>query len=205
MDDSGIVYVLKNAAMPGLIKIGKTRGDAATRMGELYTSGVPVPFECVYAALVKDIDKVEKAFHTAFAPNRINVKREFFQIEANQAVALIKLLEIQDVTPRVIREGNEGVDKESQAAAKELTKKRPNLNFIEMGIPIGAGIISTKTGEPAYIQTAKTIMFRNEEMSLTRATRNILELDYSVAPGAYWTFNGKLLRDIYNETYQFPE
>src|SRR4051812_18348186 len=131
-NNQGIVYVLKNAAMPGLVKIGKTlRGDTKTRMNELYTSGVPVPFECVYAAMVKDIDKVERAFHTAFAPDRINPKREFFEIEAAQAIAIIKLLEVEEVTPQVVKE-SELVDQESRDAAVTLRKKRPNLNFVDM-------------------------------------------------------------------------
>lgn len=36
---------------------------------------------------------------------------------------------------------------------------------------------------------------------LTAATREILRLEYNVAPGPYLTFNARLLRDIYNETY----
>ena len=200
-NNQGIVYVLKNAAMPNLVKIGKTlRGDTKTRMNELYTSGVPVPFECVYAAMVNDIDKVEKAFHTAFGPNRINPKREFFEIEANQAIALIKLLEITNVTPQVVKESEE-VDLQSREAAEKLTKKRPNQNFVEMGIPVGSEILSTENGETAVICGEKSVQFRSEEMSLTRATKIILELDYSVQPGSYWTYKGKTLKDIYNETY----
>lgn len=43
---SGIVYVLSNPAMPGLVKIGKTtRGSVDARLSELYSTGVPVPFE----------------------------------------------------------------------------------------------------------------------------------------------------------------
>lgn len=201
-NNQGIVYVLKNAAMPNLVKIGKTlRGDTKTRMNELYTSGVPVPFECVYAAMVNDIDKVEKAFHTAFGPNRINPKREFFEIEANQAIALIKLLEITNVTPQVVKESEE-VDLQSREAAEKLTKKRPNQNFVEMGIPIGSEILSTENGETATITGEKLVTFRGEEMSLTRATKILLELDYSVQPGSYWTYKGKSLKDIYNETYE---
>jgi hypothetical protein len=205
MDNSGIVYVLKNAAMPGIVKIGFTqRTDAKTRMNELYTSGVPVPFECVYAARVSNFEKVEKALHTAFSPHRINPKREFFSIEANQAIVIIKLLEIENLTPQVIKESEE-VDIESREAAEQLKKKRPNFNFVEMGIPIGSEIVSTKSSEIAIIKTPKTVTFRNEEMSLTRATILILDIDYSIAPGPYWTYNGKYLRDIYNETYQLPE
>jgi len=57
MSKSEIVYLLTNPAMPGLIKIGRTtRKDIKARMRELYTTGVPLPFEClsakVYRALV---------------------------------------------------------------------------------------------------------------------------------------------------------
>ena len=43
----GIVYLLTNPVMPGLVKIGMTtQEDIDKRMKELYTTGVPVPFEC---------------------------------------------------------------------------------------------------------------------------------------------------------------
>lgn len=59
--------------------------------------------------------------------------------------------------------------------------------------------------ETATVISEKLITFRDENMSLTRATRIILENDYNVAPASHWTYNGKSLRDIYNETYQAPE
>ena len=41
----GIVYVLTNPVMPGIIKIGMTqRNDIEGRLRELYTTGVPVPY-----------------------------------------------------------------------------------------------------------------------------------------------------------------
>ena len=40
-----------------------------------------------------------------------------------------------------------------------------------------------------------------EEMSLTTATRQVLALQYNVAPGPFWTFDGKLLSEIYEATY----
>ena len=78
----GIVYVLTNPVMPGLVKIGMTtRDNLDTRMKELYGTGVPVPFKCEYACKVKSSDcaKIEKALHVAFAPDRINANREFLQ------------------------------------------------------------------------------------------------------------------------------
>ena len=42
---------------------------------------------------------IQRSFHLAFAPNRINPKREFFQIEAEQAIAMLELMITEDVTP----------------------------------------------------------------------------------------------------------
>ena len=77
--NAGIVYLLINEAMPGLVKIGKTtRNDPQLRMDELYNSGVPVPFKCVLAMRVDDSSSVEFAFHTAFGPQRVNPKTRIF-------------------------------------------------------------------------------------------------------------------------------
>ena len=79
--NEGIVYVLTNPAMPGIVKIGRTGRAVEARLADLYSTGVPLPFECEYAAKVKDQNEVVSAFHLAFGPYRINPKREFFNIE----------------------------------------------------------------------------------------------------------------------------
>ena len=66
--NKGIVYVLTNPAMPCMVKIGKTGREVEARSNDLYTTYVPLPFECAYAARVAEMDKVEKAFHNAFGP-----------------------------------------------------------------------------------------------------------------------------------------
>jgi hypothetical protein len=77
-----IVYVLSNPAIPGIVKIGRTaKEDAKLRIAQLYTTGVPVPFTLEFACRVPNPDEVEKALHVAFAPHRINLKREFFKID----------------------------------------------------------------------------------------------------------------------------
>lgn len=204
-DSLGIVYVLTNPAMPGLVKIGlTTRTDAKTRMMELFSTGVPLPFECNYAAKVNNPAKVEEALHTAFLPNRVNPKREFFEIEPIQAISIIKLLEITDETVEISKE-SESLDPSSKESSERFSKKRPKLNFSEMGIPLKAELVNLKNGEIAIVETERLVKFRGVEMSLTRATRETLENSYSVAPGPYWSFNGKTVQDIYNETYQTPD
>jgi len=95
MADNGsqIVYVLTNPAMPGLIKIGKTTQlEVDDRMKQLYSTGVPVPFDCAFACQVKDASEVEKSLHFAFGNHRVNPNREFFKIEPERVIAVLKLL-----------------------------------------------------------------------------------------------------------------
>jgi hypothetical protein len=200
----GIIYILTNPIMPGIIKIGKTtQEDVKLRMAQLYSTGVPLPFECEYAAKVNNIDEVERALHTAFGPDRVNPKREFFEIESNQAITIIKLLEIENVSPLVEQEADI-IDEAELDAGRVFAQKRPKMNFIEMGIPIGAELVFNNNGEIATVVSEKSVRFRDEETSLTNATRLALGegYAYNVAPGPYWRFNGRKLRDIYDETYQ---
>ena len=50
----GIVCVLTNPCMPGIVKIGMTeRNEMDPCLRELYTTGVSLPFECKFACKVK--------------------------------------------------------------------------------------------------------------------------------------------------------
>ncbi len=200
---SKIVYVLTNPAMPGVVKIGTTtRENPQVRMNELYTTGVPLPFECAIATQTDDskAEEFEKALHKAFEPYRLNPYREFFEIETYQVESLLKVLPGDDVTPLVNKETDK-LEAGEREAVKKFKSRRPNLNFVEMGIPIGSTLVSDKTDEEATVSGDRLVTFRGEEMSLTRATRNILEIDHSVAPTPHWRFEGRLLQEIYRETY----
>ena len=200
-----IVYVLTNPAMPGLVKIGKTAGDDATgRIAQLYTTGVPLPFNIEFACRVQNEGEVEKALHIAFGPQRINPKRELFRISPEQAIAILKLLHTEEATAKVQAE-NANIDAESVQAAETFKSRRPNLNFEEMGIPVGSVLESYDDDSTAIVVGPRKVRYREAEMTLTAATRQMLGLDYSVAPGPHWTFQGRRVRDIYNETYPESE
>lgn len=87
----GFVYILTNPAMPGLIKIGKTRLNPTDRAAQLHTTGVPAGFQVEYACRTNDPEAVEQAMHVAFGPTRLSHKREFFQITPEQAIAVLSL------------------------------------------------------------------------------------------------------------------
>jgi hypothetical protein len=142
----------------------------------------------------------DSGLHRAFAPNRVNPRREFFSIEADQAIAILKLLHVQDATSEV-EQSPSPIESQEINAGTEYEARRPNFNFVEMGIPIGSELKFTESDASVIVTAPKKVKPNDAEMSLTAATRTLLGLDYSVAPGPYWTFAGQLLRDIYNRTY----
>ena len=202
-----IVYVLTNEAMPNLVKIGKTtRSDVKTRMNELYSSGVPFQFECVYAVEVDDCSTVEKALHVAFNPSRVNPKREFFSIDPEQAIAILKLLKTKDVTPMVNEDLNANVSSTEIEAVKQAKKKRPSINYMEMGLEKGTVLkfINDESIE-VVVESERKVIYNGEAISLTRVTKELLESEYDVQPTRYWVVDGKNLRDIWKETYMNEE
>ncbi len=199
--NAGIVYVLTNPVMPGLVKIGKTaRGSVDARLSELYSTGVPVPFECAFAGRVDDESKVEKAFHLAFGPYRLNPKREFFQIEPEQAITLLESMVSEDVTPQLQQEAD-SVDVDSKPASKKLKSQRPKQNFIDMGLAIGDELSFTPLDAVCTIESDSRVTYESESFSLTALTKKLLDTDRPLRPAPYWLYQGRKLSDIYEETY----
>ena len=80
------------------------------------------------------------------------------------------------------------------------------MDFHVMDIPNGSILESTRTDDTATVVNNKRVSFRDQEsVSLTAATREMLNQDRDVRPVRFWTFNGKSLRDIYYETYESIE
>jgi T5orf172 domain len=202
-NSSQIVYVLTNPAMPGLVKIGKTTQlEVEERMKQLYGTGVPVPFDCAFACRVKDATDVEKALHFAFGNGRINPNREFFKIEAERVIAILKLLKVDDITVQFeqqLEADVEAVDKQSAENLKNA--KRPRMNFYEIGIPNGSILVSKDGQVQVTVVEEKKVNFNGTICSLTAATRKVLSLpdDYPLQPSPHWTFNGKIVKEMYED------
>ena len=98
-EKEGVIYILSNPAMPGLVKIGKTT-NLDDRMSSLYSTGVPVPFHCVYAKRVNNYSEVEKKLHLGLRSKRENMNREFFRIAEEEVINFLELIEGVEVTPK---------------------------------------------------------------------------------------------------------
>jgi hypothetical protein len=187
--------------MPRLVTIGHTiQDDIKLRLNQLYSTGVPFPFQVEYAARVPNPEEVANALHQAFGPNRVNPKRQFFDIDPSQAIAILKLLHVEDAT-REIGQLLAAVSQQEAEAAELYRGRRPVMNFVEMGIPLNSVLSFTDGSAAVRVCAPKHVDMEGVEMSLAAATRHLLGLPYEVAPGPFWTYQGKTVREIYNDTY----
>ena len=202
---SQIVYVLTNPAMLGLVKIGKTTQlEVEDRTKQLFSTGVPVPFDCAFACQVKDAAEVERALHMAFGDHRINPNREFFKIEAERVIAVLKLLKVEDITAQLEQTLEADVTAADKQSAQNLKDaRRPRMNFHELGVPTGSVLLFKDGQSQAVVVSDKKVELHGAVCSLTAATRRLLGLpdDYPLQLSPHWSFNGQSLKALYEAVH----
>ena len=188
------MYVLTNEAMPDFIKIGITSGNSAadvqTRMRQLDNTSIPLAFNCEYAAVINDYQRVEQALLTAFEDKRVR-NREFLQNTAPHRIkALLKLHEICEVTPE-----QANVDAISSSAESLPRRRAENFRFHMAQVPIGATL---SWGDNPEIQ-CRVINERQVEHEGNTTTISALAKDLKGWPSArgtlYWLYEGETLQE----------
>lgn len=196
MTIEGIIYILINEAMPGYTKIGKTTTSVEQRMRELDSTGIPIPFECFFAARVADITFVERSLHDAFADRRVRQRREFFRIDPERVQSALSLAALEDMTPR-----DDVVEcAEDQTALDRARERRSVFNFKMVEISPGTVLSFVKDPEiTCSVVDNKKISFEGTLMSLSAAAQiAVNRLGYSwksVAGPDYWEFDGETLTE----------
>ena len=192
----GIVYILTNEAMPGLIKIGITGSTLAQRMLQLDNTSVPLPVECYYAAEVEDELRVEKALHTALGDHRVRHSREFFRVDPFRARAVPELVAIREVTPK-----GPVVETQEDAEALQRSKaQRPPFRFPTADVPVGAVLVfSRDQSQTATVLDERRIAFRGETTSLSAAALTLMQEQgfrwTALAGPDYWLYEGQPLTE----------
>jgi T5orf172 domain len=195
-----IVYILTNEAMPGLIKIGCTNVELASRIKQLYTTGVPLPFELFYACEVKEGLSVEGKLHDAFGDHRISKSREFFRLAPERAKAALSLAELREV-----KLGDEIFESNEVKAEVEAAKRRSRFRLSMLGIVPGTELQLAK--DPKIICTTvddgNKVDYLGNVTSLSDAAlqaHNALGDDWPSVSGPWaWTYKGKRLDELRRE------
>ena len=77
--------------------------------------------------------------------------------------------------------------------------RRPRMNFVEIGIPIGSELNFKGGDAKVLVISDKKVQYNDAECSLTAATRKVLGFadNYPLQPSPYWVFNGKTVKELY--------
>lgn len=188
----GIVYVLVNEAMPGLVKVGCTT-NLTQRLKTLDNTSTPEPFECFYAATVKDMHRTEALVHQVFGDRRVRPNREFFKIDPEQVVAALQLAGEKDVTPRAEDYLEDAGDRDRLNQTQE---RRENFNFEMLNIPIGSRLYFTENKDIfCTVVENRKVEFEGQVMSVSGLTRLLLGHDGQIHGTRYWTFDDERLTE----------
>jgi len=194
----GIVYILTNPSMQGLVKIGKTgpmAKDLERRIKALDNTNVAFPFECYYAAKVTDASYTEKKMHIAFSSMRVKrarSRREFFEMDAAHAKAALMIARGEDMTPRD--------DEIPKMKPRKVSGKarRGNFKFSDVNLRRGTRLdYLTDSSEFCTIESKTTVMYKGKELSLSAAAGIIQKRRgkaLRVAGPNYWTYRGETLK-----------
>jgi len=191
-----IVYVLTNESMEGMVKIGRTK-NIEKRIKFLDNTSVPLPFQCFYAAEVKNAALVEGKLHRIFVDKRIRTNREFFRVDANQVREAIQLAEIKDVTPKadIFVEKS---DVEALQKAVVAEERRAKIRLTELGIPIGTDLTFARDPQIiCKIVSEGRVEYEGQEMSPSAAAllaHRKLGYNWSSVNGnSYWKYEDETL------------
>lgn len=129
MKEAGYVYILTNPSFKeDWVKIGKTSLSVEQRVKQLDTTAVPLPFEIYATMKTSKFNEAEKLIHdfiSTFTNLRIREKREFFNIQPEKALDILKRVakviddaEIEEVFKQVV------VGKTDKTGVEKLTTPR---------------------------------------------------------------------------------
>src|SRR3990167_4672752 len=94
-EKEGWIYCLTNKSIPGQVKVGQTGGCPYERAKQISGTGLPTPFDVVFAIKVKNYERRERILHkilTDYA-HRTNPRREFFVCEPSLVKPLFELMD----------------------------------------------------------------------------------------------------------------
>ena len=212
----GYVYVATNPAMPNMVKIGSTtQHDPQSRITALFTTSVPLPFELEYAAAIADDPaRVERALHKAFTPQRLHPRREFFKVEPYQVIAILRLLDVADVTEQAKSDVEAEISQEDREALARV--RRPVLNFGDLGLPEGSILtylederVKAEIVDERRVRLIElpeneypAVVLDDEPKYLSPLSGDLLGVARRVAPTGYWRVeDGRSLLEIYDEKH----
>lgn len=191
----GYIYIMTNPALENMVKIGYAK-NVEQRRQQLSTTALPYDYE-IYATYETSGNLEDKKLHKLIDnlnPDlRVSKSREFFIMSAEDAYELLEAIAtISDSLDKLKK-----IKVEDVKTKKNL--KRPPINFKLCNIPVGAELVNIEDENIKVIVVDEhKVLYNNELTSLSAIMKNIK--GYSVAGPQFFSYNGRLITDIAEET-----
>lgn len=200
----GYVYIFVNEWMPKIVKIGITNDLEQRLKDSAKDTFVPCAFSCYYAIKSDKEEILEDFIHTTYDIDRVNDKREFFEISPERAKTMLKGLvnlgvatEIDDKQTQQISENvSEQLTKNGEQL---LFKRRQNTTFKMLGINIGTELVYKKdeTKKVKTVDEINNVEYEGEIFNISNLSDKFT--GYRTSGFDYFKYNGKILNDIRRE------
>lgn len=190
----GYIYIMTNPALKDMVKIGYA-SNVENRRKQLSTTALPYEYE-IYATYETSGNLEDKKLHKMIDnlnPDlRITKNREFFVLSPEDAYELLESI-------AVISGTKDKLKRVKKTAAKKQITKRPPVNFKKCNIPIGAELVfADDSNITVTVISERKVQYNDEITSLSAISDKIK--GYSTSGPQYFTYNGKTISQIAEET-----
>lgn len=192
----GYIYIFTNPSLTGMVKIGFA-SDVERRRKELSTTALPYDYE-VFATYETSGNLEDKKLHKLIDnlnPDlRVTKSREFFVMTPEDAYELLESIAIISGTKEKLKRVAGVKEKSTQVA------RRPSIKFSKCGIPMGSVLVFKEDpSKTVVVVDDRKVEYGDEITSLSAVAQRIKGTSYPLQGPVYFTYNGKLVSEIYNE------
>ena len=193
----GYIYIMTNPCLKDMVKIGYAT-NVEERRKQLSTTALPYEYE-IYATYETSGKLEDKKLHKLIDnlnPDlRVSKSREFFIMSPAEAYELLESI-------ATISGSQDKLQKVNCATTTPTTQKskRPAINFTKCGIPVGAELTYVDdVNVKVIVESDRKVLYNNELTSLSALVCKLKGVNHINGP-SYFTYNGKLITDIAEET-----
>ena len=190
----GYIYIMTNPALKDMVKIGYA-SDVEIRRKQLSTTALPYEYE-VYATYETSGNLEDKKLHKMIDnlnPDlRVSSNREFFIMTPDEAYELLEAI-------AVISGTKDKLKKVKTAPAKKQVVRRPPVNFVKCGIPMGAELVFTEDSSIVVKVVSERKVEYNGEITSMSAISDAIK-GYPTPGPQFFTYNGEKISDIAQRT-----
>ena len=197
----GFIYIMTNPCLKNMVKIGYAT-DVESRRKQLSTTALPYEYE-VYATYETSGNLEDKKLHKLIDnlnPDlRVSKNREFFMMSPDEAYELLETIALISGTQEKLSLAVYDSDDDAVLQSARHPRRSP-INFEKCHIPVGAELVYIEDSSVVVtVESERKVIYKDEITSLSAIVGQIKGVK-SIQGSLYFTYNGRLLIDIANET-----